>query len=362
MRVLMLTQALDPADPLLAFTVDWVNALAARVEHLDVLCLRSCRPALAANVATWTIGAREQASRGRRLLAFERAVWRLTRGADVVFGHMVPRYVCAAAPAAFARDRGIVFWYVHRQVTAELRLAVAASRFVATAVPGSFPFATSKLRTLGHGVDAGFFAPGHADTSRRLAADNGSPSIVFVGRLMPVKHQATLLRALARLHTRHSDARAIFVGGVPDGHDTVYARGLKDLVQQLGLGSRVAFTGPLPPAGVRDVLRRARVAVNLSPAGLFDKAALEAMMTGVPTIAASPAFDDVFGAHASRLRIGSPDDDQRLANVIEGLLDLSPEAARRIGEEVRQRAVAAHGRDGMMDRLVELMHVAASGA
>ena len=39
MRLLMITQKLDPSDPLLAFTVEWVRRLAARLEHLDVLCL-----------------------------------------------------------------------------------------------------------------------------------------------------------------------------------------------------------------------------------------------------------------------------------------------------------------------------------
>jgi hypothetical protein len=40
----MITQKLDPADPVLGFTLDWVRALAARVDQLHVLCLENRLP------------------------------------------------------------------------------------------------------------------------------------------------------------------------------------------------------------------------------------------------------------------------------------------------------------------------------
>ena len=69
MRVLMITQKIDPTDPLLAFVPMWVTALAARVEHLDVLCLEQPTIALPTNVTAWSMGK----ERGRNRL---RQAWR----------------------------------------------------------------------------------------------------------------------------------------------------------------------------------------------------------------------------------------------------------------------------------------------
>lgn len=66
----------------------------------------------------------------------------------------------------------------------------------------------------------------------------------------------------------------------------------------------MTFAGNLPPEGVRDWYRRAAVAVNLSPVGLFDKAALEAMATGVPIIVSNPAFNSLLGDSGWRVETG----------------------------------------------------------
>jgi D-inositol-3-phosphate glycosyltransferase len=155
-------------------------------------------------------------------------------------------------------------------------------------------------------------------------------------------------------------AHAVLVGAAPADQDDAYARGLKDLARSQGLDARVTFMGPRTPSQVRDELRRADVAVNLSPPGLFDKAALEAMMVGTPTIVASQAFDDLLGAHASQLRVRSPESDADLAEVLAGLLTLPAAVRAGMSADIRPRAVAAHGRDGMMDRLVALLRRAVS--
>jgi glycosyltransferase involved in cell wall biosynthesis len=229
-------------------------------------------------------------------------------------------------------------------------MAAALSRFVATAVPGSFPFQTPKLRVLGHGLDVDALAP----------ADNRPSSLIlFVGRLMPVKHQATLLRALAIL-TTHRDIRAMFVGGVPAGESDSYQRSLFALARTLNVADRVMFSGPLAYAAVRDVYRDAAVAVNLSPTGLFDKAALESMISGVPTVVASRSFDELLAAN-TWLRIDSPEDHHGLAAALERALSVAPPERTDLTTAIRARAIAAHGLDAFMDRLVSLLREAVDG-
>jgi D-inositol-3-phosphate glycosyltransferase len=151
------------------------------------------------------------------------------------------------------------------------------------------------------------------------------------------------------------DIRVAFLGGVPSGQDPAYLNDLRALARDLGIADRVTFTGGLQPEEVRDFYRRATVSVNLSPPGLFDKAALESMLVGTPTIVSSSAFDTLLGDHGERLRLSAPDDAAALAARLRSLLALSGEERSVMGLDIRARVQTAHSLDGLMDRLVALM-------
>lgn len=296
----MMVQQVDERDWLRAFTLTWIRALAARVERLEVITLEQGQASLPDNVIVHSMGKEHGNGQARELIAFYRALGIVVSRVDALFCHMTPRYTWLAAPFAIPHRKPQVLWYTHQQDNLELRLATAVSKYVVTAVPDSFPIATPKLHPLGHGIDAEFYAPDLA------CVPDQPPLIVHVARLMPIKHQETLLRAVAT----GLDVRIAIIGAVPTGQDAAYEKRLRDLADELGIADRVTFTGGLPAEAVRDWYRRAWAAVNLSPPGLFDKAALESMLIGTPTIVTNPAFDSLLGADVSTLRISSPEDVQ----------------------------------------------------
>jgi glycosyltransferase involved in cell wall biosynthesis len=348
MRVAMLVQKVDERDWLMAFTVSWIRALAARVDHVHVITLEQREAHLPANVTVQSMGKERGYGKLRELIAFYRALGRVIGDVDVIFSHMTPRYTWLSAPFAILYRKPQLLWFVHRQVSFELRLALAACTYAVTAIPDSFPIPSEKVRAIGHGIDSDFYAP-----DPNCPPDN-PPLIVYVARLMPIKHHETLLRTLASDKLDRS-VRAAVVGAVPAGQDPAYLPHLQDLARELGVADRVTFTGGLLSDAVRDLFRRASVAINLSPPGLFDKAALESMLTGVPTIVSSSAFDDLLGDHGSKLRINSPEDVEGLAAKLLTLISLSPEQRAAMGQELRERVKAAHSLDGLMDRLVTLI-------
>jgi len=116
-----------------------------------------------------------------------------------------------------------------------------------------------------------------------------------------------------------------------------------------------ALVGPLPPRDLVTLYRRASVVTNLSPVGLFDKAALEAMLTATPVIVSNPAFDPLLGDHRDALRVTAPDDAAGAADRIAGLLAMPAEQRALMGRDLRARAAAEHGLDRLMERLVGLM-------
>jgi glycosyltransferase involved in cell wall biosynthesis len=166
---------------------------------------------------------------------------------------------------------------------------------------------------------------------------------------MPIKQQATLIRALVDV----PDAQVVFVGDVPPDVAPTYRRTLEALARDLGVAERVTFTGNQPPESVRDWNRKAAIAVNLSPMGLFDKAALEAMAVGVPTLVGSTAFDDV--VRDERLKVSDPDDPAALAKRLNDLLALPASERRTMGAALRQRVIEAHSLNRLVGRLVNVL-------
>ena len=346
MRVLMLVQQMDERDWLRAFIVTWVRALAAHVERLGVLTLERGEVWLPDNVYVRSLGKEQGKNRARELLNFHRGMMELAPHADVIFSHMTPRYALLAAPYAALFRKRQVLWFTHRNPSKQVRLAMPFLWRAATAAPDSFPVQSPKVRALGHGVDAGYYAPD--DTPK-----DTPPVIVHVSRLMPIKHQTTLIRALAQL----PDAQAVFVGDVPVGQEiyAAYPDSLKALAAELGVAERVRFTGGLLAPDVRDEYRRATIAVNLSPPGLFDKAALESMATGVPTIVSTHAFDALLGESPDRFRIDSPDDVDGLAANLRDLLALPADERAALGRVQRERVMAEHSLDQLITLLARLL-------
>lgn len=99
----MVTQQADPADPLLGFTVAWIEALAGRLEALHLITLSPPRCALPANVRADHMG--KGSGKLRMALRYWAILRRTLPQADALFCHMVPRYAWLAAP--LARLRGV---------------------------------------------------------------------------------------------------------------------------------------------------------------------------------------------------------------------------------------------------------------
>ncbi|MBC6937457.1 MAG: glycosyltransferase [Chloroflexi bacterium] len=340
MRVLMIVQQVDESHWLRGFTVGWIRALAAQVAALDVLALEAAPTDLPDNVTVFSMGKERGKNRARELWNFQRGMLRFAPRADVIFSHMTPLYTILAAPYAALFGKKQVLWYTHRQVDTALRLADRLVWRVTTAVPDSYGIPSGKARALGHGIDTDFFAPGDGPPPDDL------PVVLQVARLMPIKRQETLIRALAK----GVPARAVFVGA--DEQGTGYADRLKALAQELNVP--VTFTGGLPAAEVRGWYRRAAVAVNLSPAGLFDKAVLESLACGTPTIVCNPAFDPLLGSCQPTLRINDPDDVDGLAARLLKLLALAEGDTRAMGDMLRKHTVEQHSLRQLMARLVRV--------
>ncbi len=142
-----------------------------------------------------------------------------------------------------------------------------------------------RLETVPSGVDHAFFSPGDRAGARAALGLDDRPTVLFVGRIQPLKGLTVAVEALARL----SDARArlVVVGG-PSGVDgpAEKARVLA-LVEDLGLRDRVVFVDPQPHHLLSSWYRAADVVVVPSRSESFGLVALEGAACGIPVVAAA---------------------------------------------------------------------------
>jgi len=355
LRVVMLVQKVDAADWLLGFTIGWIRALAARVESVDVVTLEQRAADLPANVRVHSLGKERGTSRIQQVLRFEAILSNLARHSDVIFGHLTPRYTWLAAPFAALHGVPQYLWYTHRNIDRDLRLALPCVRWIVTAAPGSFPLSTPKVQVMGHGIDAHYFTPANPDhPDRPTQLDRDPPLILAVGRLAPIKHHHILIDAAAHLRDRGVAAHFAIAGGVASADGAAYRAQLAARIVALNLSDRFHLLDAVRGDDLLVWYRRASVVTNLSPPGLFDKAALEAMLTARPVLVANPAFDPVLGAYRDALRVNTPDAVDAISARLADLLAMSEAERAAIGAALRERTIQAHSLDRLMDRLVAL--------
>lgn len=131
-----------------------------------------------------------------------------------------------------------------------------------------------KLRIIPNGIDADVYAKIHRSTDPR------PPTVLMIGRIVPIKDTRTFIMAMARLRELVPDVVAILIG--PEEEDPGYAKGCRELVTQLGLESTVQFLGR-----VRDVnayLGQVDVIALTSISEAQPLALLEAAATGLPAV------------------------------------------------------------------------------
>ncbi len=384
LRLLLYNLMTDEADPVLGFACGWIRELAARCEFVDVITMYRGTYQLPKNVRVFSAGRERGLSKPQRVVGFYRHLLRLLRERryDACFAHMMPLFAGLAGPLLSARGVPITLWYTHRARSAQLRLGLTMSRRVVSADETSFPYDTDKLRVIGHGIDCDFYAPppppnpllptlwrasqSEGEGTRALglgggiqspfppgggrAGDGGDPLVVQVARLAAVKHQATTIQAVAG-----SEARLALIGGVQPGSPREYERELHALIRRLAIAERCQLLGDATPADVLQWYRRASVAVNMSPVGLFDKAALESMACGVPTIVCNPAFAPLLGEYAPLLLIEGPADARGLRERLARLLALSAAERTAIGAALRENVRREHSLPQLIERLVSVL-------
>jgi polysaccharide biosynthesis protein PelF len=161
----------------------------------------------------------------------------------------------------------------------------------------------------------------------------GTPTIVWVGRVDPVKDLETLLRAFALVHGQMPEARLRMFGSAPPGGEA-YLERCTALAADLGIAAEATFEGRVPD--INDAYAAGRIVVLSSITEGIPYTLIEAMACGRPCVAT-----DVGGVSEAVGETGlvvPPRDPAALAEACLTLLQ-DPGLRWRLGSAARRRAL-----------------------
>jgi len=186
------------------------------------------------------------------------------------------------------------------------------------------------------------------------AAPAGARRIVTVASLIARKRHGDVLRALWLLRDSHPMLEWVVVGDGPE------RPALERLAQDLGLGARVRFTGPLAH---EEAVKEARRGVFVLPSvdEAFGVAYVEAMAGGVPAIGCrGEDGPEEIAAAGDGIRLVPPAEPEALAAELRALLD-SDDWRHELGAAARATVVRAFTWEGCGRATVEAYEQALAG-
>jgi D-inositol-3-phosphate glycosyltransferase len=143
----------------------------------------------------------------------------------------------------------------------------------------------TRIEIVPPGVDRAFFSPGDRAGARSALGLDDRPTVLFVGRIQPLKGPLIAVEALARL--RDPRARLVVVGGPSGPEGALEWDRTRAAVRDLALTDRTTFVDPQPHHVLSTYYRAADVVVVPSRSESFGLVALEAAACGIPVVGAA---------------------------------------------------------------------------
>lgn len=204
-----------------------------------------------------------------------------------------------------------------------------------------------------NGVDTERFHPAKGDEAHAwLPPSFRGPHLMrvgTVGRLQPVKDQATLLRSFALVRERWPEAaarmRLLVVGAGP------LEAALRELAQSLGIAESCHFAGSRGDVG--EVLRDFDVFALPSLNEGISNTVLEAMASGVPTLVTAVGGNVELVVHGETGMHFTPGDTNALAEGLMQYLD-APALRQAHARAARQRALERYSLTAMVSAYRDL--------
>jgi glycosyltransferase involved in cell wall biosynthesis len=332
MKLLITTQIVDRNDPVLGFFHGWISELAQHCESIHVICLKQGEYNFPDTVHVHSLGKESGGNRFMYALRFIRLTFALRHEYDVIFSHMNPHYIVLMGWFWKCFGKRMFLWRNHAVMN--LKTWIAAQ--FALRVFYTSPFACTRRFThsvqMPVGIDTDLFRPNPKIVATRR-------SVLFLGRLSPVKRPELFMRSVALLRECAVD---VYGDPTPDLGISIDALGTHAKGNARFYGS---VANPDTPA----LYSAHEVYVNLTPEGSMDKTVLEAAACGTLVLVSNTSFTP-YVPHACLLAGEAP---KNIADAISNILALPEATKEEYRKELRNMVEQHHSLTLLTSRLME---------
>lgn len=280
MKLLILTQKIDEKDPILGFFHGSVKSFSEVFEDITVICLEKGKCDLPENVKVLSLGKEIKRSRVKYLWRFYKYIWLCRRDYDVVFVHMNQEYILLGSLVWKLLGKKIFLWRNHRVGNFLTDLAVLLSNKVFCTSKFSYTFKYKKTILMPVGIDTNLF---------KIVGDRKREpnSILFLGRIAPIKKPDILIDALRILDRNGVKFKAVICGNTESNNIGYYKK-----LEKMTKGLNIVFLNGLSNVETVDLYNDFEFFVNLTGFGSMDKTVFESILCGCIPIVSNPAFEE----------------------------------------------------------------------
>ena len=341
MRLLLLTQKIDKNDDVLGFMHSWLAELAKHFEFIIAVSLEKGEHELPQNVSVFSLGKEKKKSRLLYIFNFYKIIWRERKNYDAVFVHMNPEYVLLGGIFWRMMGKKVIFWYNHTQGDWRADLAIKIAHIVCHTSPFAYTAGKKKSRRMPAGIDTSHF--------KQMLNKSSIPSILYIGRIAPVKDLLTLVRA-SRMLSEEGIRFSLDIYGSSLPKDWGYETDIKNEAGELIKKGVINFKGSVPYKNTPPIFSESWVFVNLTPSGNYDKTVIEAMAAGTIPLVSSKAFSDLLPSSL----VFKEKDPHDLAYRLKQVIEMPQEQRALLGREMRESALGNHSLKKLAEKLSQV--------
>jgi glycosyltransferase involved in cell wall biosynthesis len=343
MKVLIITQKVDTEDSVLGFFHNWIAEFSKHFEKVSVICLEKGRYDLPKNVGVFSLGKESRRNKIKYVANFFRYILGLHADYDAVFVHMNQEYVLLGGFLWKILGKKIFMWRNHHSGSILTAIASLFCNKIFCTSKYSYTAKYKKTTLMPVGIDTNLFK----EDASIIRKPN---SVLFIGRISPVKKAHVLLEVLQNLDKKGIEFYAGFYGDYLP-RDEAYYNSLKEKAEKNNLLSKISFGKGVPNRETVKIYNQYQITVNLSSSGMYDKTIFEAMACKSLVLASNENLRGLINDSF----IFKQDDSSELEQKLEHLFSLGDDEKKRLGIILRDVVIEKHNLVKLGDELAKLM-------
>tara|TARA_B100000614_G_C14557121_1_gene495913 strand:+ start:1468 stop:2499 length:1032 start_codon:yes stop_codon:yes gene_type:complete len=286
-KLLYFNLAVDETDTSLGFAVKWIETIAKKYDHVDVVSLKKVsNPVFSQSIKIY--GPEPSKRKLRKYIYLFKKVKELCKENDYerCFSHMSPISVVVSSILLQKNNIKTTLWFTHPGPNFGIKklilfLSFLFAEHIVTASTSSFPIKSKKVHVIGHAIDLVKFE----NNKKSYNLNN----FLILSRISSSKKLEIAIDGF--LNSNFKNHSLDIIGGTLNSNDREYFEKLKKKYSQ----PNINFLGKVDHKKLPEVLKKYDVHFNSARNGFYDKSVLETLSSEIINFYVNDDFDLLFG-------------------------------------------------------------------